>query len=64
MGDRKSDLRIQGKAMEALQESAETLITERFVRCSELADLCKLDTVRGEHWRFVQDVVIPCSDRS
>ena len=50
----KGDLRLQQDAVDALQESAETLLTERFHRCSELADLCKLDTVREEHWRFVQ----------
>ena len=53
-----SDLRIQQGAMDALQESAENLIAERFARCGELIELCKLDTVREEHWRFVQDA--PC----
>jgi histone H3/H4 len=56
----KSDLRFQKEAIEALQESAETLISDRFARCSELADLCKLDTVRHEHWRFVQGASVPC----
>jgi histone H3/H4 len=50
-----SDLRIQQSAIDALQESAENMLSERFVRCAELADLCKLDTIRDEHWRFVQD---------
>jgi histone H3/H4 len=50
----KSDLRFQGDAIDALQESAERLLLERFERCAALADLCKLDTVRGEHWRFVE----------
>ena len=50
----KSELRLQQDALDALQESAEALLTERFHRCSELADLCKLDTVREEHWLFVK----------
>ncbi len=49
------DLRFQRDAFDALQESAEDLVIQRFVRCSQLADLCKLDTVRHEHWRFVQE---------
>jgi histone H3/H4 len=65
----KSDLRIQQDAIEALQESAENMLTERFVRCAELADLCKLDTVRDDHWRFVRDTaegarLVPCSGTS
>lgn len=51
----KSDLRIQRDAFDALQESAEQLVTKQFARCSQLAELCKLDTVRHEHWRFVQE---------
>jgi histone H3 len=58
----KSDLRFQQEALDALQESSENLIIEQFHRCSELADLCKLDTVREEHWRFVREV--PCSGTS
>jgi histone H3/H4 len=53
-----SDMRLQQGAVDALQESAETLLLERFERCSELVDLCKLDTVREEHWRFVQGVQV------
>jgi histone H3/H4 len=49
----KSDLRIQQEAIDTLQEFSENLVTEGFQRCSKLADLCKLDTVRDEHWRFV-----------
>jgi histone H3/H4 len=67
----KSDLRIQQEAIEALQEYAENMLTERFGRCAELADLCKLDTVRGDHWRFVRDtaedaraLLVPCSGTS
>lgn len=50
----KSDLRFQREAIDALQESSETMLLDRFQRCSALADLCKLDTVRDEHWRFVE----------
>jgi histone H3/H4 len=65
-GDMKSDLRFQPEAIEALQECAERLVTENFERCSHLAELCKLDTVRHEHWRFVlnEQGAIPCSDKS
>lgn len=60
------DLRIQQAAIDALQESAENLVAERFARCGELISLCKLDTVRDEHWQFVQEEskVIPCSGKS
>jgi histone H3/H4 len=62
--EHKPDLRIQNGAFEALQEAAEALVSERFVRCSQLVDLCKLDTVRDEHWRFVQNEAmggtVPC----
>ena len=65
-GKYKSDLRIQRDAFEALQEAAEVLVSERFARCSQLVDLCKLDTVRDEHWRFVQEEagLVPCSGKS
>ena len=56
---RKSDLRIQRDAIEALQEAAENFMTHRFQRCSKLADLCKVGTVRDEHWRFVHDEAAP-----
>lgn len=64
--DYKSDLRFQRDAIEALQEASEILVSERFARCSELVDLCKLDTVRDEHWRFVQGekALVPCSGTS
>lgn len=51
----KSDLRIQSDAVEALQQAAEGFLAHRFTRCARLAALCKIDTVRGEHWRFVGD---------
>ena len=67
-GEFKSDMRFQRDAYEALQEAAEGLVSRRFLRCSQLADLCKLDTVRDEHWRFVQDeaagLLVPCSGRN
>lgn len=64
--DYKSDLRFQREAIDALQEASETLVSERFARCSQLVDLCKLDTVRDEHWRFVQGEsgMVPCSGTS
>lgn len=54
-GEFKSDLRFQSDAIDALQGSAEDLIASRFARCSQLVDLCNRDTVRQEHWQFVQD---------
>jgi histone H3/H4 len=51
----KSDLRFQQEGLDALQESAEDLISNHFQRCSQLTELCKRDTVRQEHWRFVQE---------
>ena len=56
----KSDLRMQQAAIDALQESAEMMLAERFGRCAELAELCKLDTIRDEHWRFVHEEPVPC----
>jgi len=50
----KSDLRFQREAIDALQDSSEKMLQGRFERCSALAELCKLDTVRDEHWRFVE----------
>ena len=48
----KSDLRFQPDGLDALQESAETLLTEHFERCAQVAGLCKVDTIRKEHWGF------------
>lgn len=66
--DCKFYMRFQNDAYDALQEAAESLVSRRFLRCSQLADLCKLDTVRDEHWRFVQDeaagLLVPCSGTS
>jgi histone H3/H4 len=59
----KSDLRFQPDGLDALQEAAEALILEKFESCARLAELCKMDTVRDEHWRFVQGAV-PCSGKS
>ena len=53
--DNKSDMRLQQGAVDALQEAAETLVTERFQKCSQLAELCHLDTVRSDHWNYVRD---------
>ena len=57
VSDIKSDLRVQQDATDALQEAAEEVITRRFERCSPLVELCKKDTVKGEHWGFVADEV-------
>lgn len=51
----KSDLRFQQDGLDALQEAVEMLVIERFKKCSRLAELCRKDTVRGEHWNFVCD---------
>ena len=48
----KSDLRFQPDGLDALQESAESLLTEHFERCAQVAELCKVDTIRKEHWGF------------
>ena len=50
--DFKSDLRFQPDGLDALQESAESLLTEHFERCAQVAELCKVDTIRKEHWGF------------
>ena len=55
VADNKSDMRLQQEAVEALQEAAEALVTERFQKCSQLAELCHLDTVRSDHWNYVRD---------
>lgn len=49
------DLRIQQDATDALQESAEDLVVKCFHRCSKLTELCRMDTLREEHWNFVRD---------
>jgi histone H3/H4 len=51
----RTDLRLQEAALDALQESAENLIGEHFARCSRVAELCRLDTVRAEHWNFARN---------
>jgi histone H3/H4 len=64
----KSDLRFQLDAMITLQEDAEMLVIERFKRCARLAELCRKDTVRDEHWNFVREdeeqMALPYSGRS
>lgn len=51
----KSDLRFQPEGIDALQESAETLLAQHFERCAHVAGLCKVDTIRKEHWCFARD---------
>lgn len=64
----KSDLRFQQEAVDILQETAEGLIVERFKKCARIADLCRMDTVRSEHWNFVrqeeEEEAVPCLGRS
>lgn len=48
------DLRIQQEALDVLQETAEAMIVDRFEKCARVAELCRKDTVRREHWRHVQ----------
>lgn len=66
--DCKSDLRIQRDAFAMLQEDAELLLIERFKRCSRLAEICRRDTIRDEHWKFVREdeeqMALPYSGRS
>lgn len=54
--DIRPDIRFQQDATDAMQEAAEELLTKRFMHCSELALLCKMDTVREGHWRFVHEL--------
>ena len=51
----KPDIRFRPDGLDALQESAETLISEHFERCSQVAGLCKVDTIRKEHWEFARE---------
>jgi histone H3/H4 len=55
VADNRSDMRLQKEAVEALQEAAEALVTERFQKCSQLAELCHIDTVRSDHWNYIRD---------
>ena len=54
--------------MDVLQETAEGLVVERFKKCARIADLCRMDTVRSEHWNFVrqeeEEEAVPCLGRS
>jgi histone H3/H4 len=50
----RSDVRFQREATDALQEAAERELVGNFAKCSRLASLCRKDTVREEHWQFVQ----------
>ena len=54
IADINPDLRIQAEAVEALQEASESMLIHRFARCHQLTDLCKMDTLRTEHWNFVE----------
>jgi len=48
-------MRYQKEAADALQEAAERELVGNFAKCSRLAELCRKDTVREEHWQFVQE---------
>jgi len=50
----RSDLRFQRDATDALQEAAESLLIGRFKKCSRLSELCRMDTLRKEHWDFLK----------
>jgi hypothetical protein len=64
----KSDLRLRQDALDTVQEDAEMLIIERFKRCARLAEICRKDTVRSEHWNYVREdeggVALPYSGRN
>lgn len=68
MGYQKSDLRIERRALTALQEDAELLLVEHFKRCSRLAEFRGRDTVRQTDWQFVREdaeqLALPYSGRS
>ncbi len=49
------DMRIQQEALDILQETAETMVVDRFQKCARVAELCRKDTVRREHWKHVQE---------
>lgn len=53
-GKYKSDLRFQPEGIDALQESAENMLAEHFERCAHVAGLCKVDTIRKQHWTFAR----------
>ena len=50
-----TDMRIQQEALNLLQETAEAMVVDRFQKCARVAELCRKDTVRREHWRHVQE---------
>jgi histone H3/H4 len=55
------DVRVQDEALAALKQAAEEMLVSRFNKCQKAVDLCKMDTLRKEHWDFVQDTEgLPC----
>jgi histone H3/H4 len=54
------DLRFQSSGLDILQETAENVIAEHFRDSSKVAELCRLDTVRKEHWQFAREGKVPC----
>jgi histone H3/H4 len=55
---RKSDLKFQEGALDALHEMSENMLTSMFQRCSKLSKLCKTTTLSDKQLKFV------CGDRT
>jgi histone H3/H4 len=50
-----SDVRFRPDALEMLQETSERLVSDHFAKSKKVAEICKLDTIRKEHWNFAFD---------
>lgn len=48
-------MRYQRGATDALQEAGERALVLHFGKCSKLTELCHKDTLRKEHWRFIDE---------
>lgn len=55
LAQRRCDMRIQRDAVDLLQETAEGLLNDRFQKCAKIAELCRRDTVKREHWVHVRE---------
>ena len=51
-GERKSDVRFQVGAIDALHTASENLLMDKFGRCNKLMTLCNTCTVQELHWKF------------
>ena len=49
--DYKSGLLWQPKGVQAVQEAAEHMLEQRFLKASRLAKLCKVDTITAAHFQ-------------